>query len=246
MNIDLSAIWPFLLLLPLVAFLYSSVGHGGASGYLALMALFSFPASEMRPSALLLNLFVAAISFYYFWKQGHFRWKLFYPFAVSSIPASFIGGMWNVEPSLYRQILGVLLVFAIMRLLGVFGSVTKQRDLNMYSAILIGAVIGLLSGLIGIGGGIILSPIILLLGWGNVKETAAVSALFIWVNSAAGMGGLMSAGVYVPSQVFVFVVLAVIGGAFGGYFGSNKIPSKPLRIILALVLLIASIKLMLV
>ena len=241
-------IWLFLGLLPVIAFLYSSVGHGGASGYLALMALFAFPATFMRPSALLLNIFVAGISFYYFWKNGHFSWKLFYPFALSSIPASFLGGMLNVNPALYKQILGILLIFAVLRLLGFFGKQTtnEPKPINMYLAFAFGGLIGLFSGMIGIGGGIILSPLILLLGWGGVKETAAVSALFIWVNSMAGMTGLLYTGMEIPVQSFLFVFFAVLGGAVGGYYGSSKIKNVKLRYLLGLVLATASVKLLFV
>jgi len=241
-------IWAFLALLPIVAFLYSSVGHGGASGYLALMALFSFPIAFMRPSALLLNIFVAGISFYYFWKNNHFNFNLFYPFAITSIPASFIGGKLNVNPALYKHILGVLLIFAVLRIFGVIGKKesTDTKQINLILALIIGAIIGLFSGMIGIGGGIILSPLILLLNWGKVKETAAVSALFIWVNSIAAMAGLVYAGVEIPKSSFMLVSFALIGGAIGGYFGSKKIENKTLKYVLGGVLIIASLKLLFV
>ena len=243
----------FLLLfyccVPIVAFLYASVGHGGASGYLALMALFSFPTLLMKPSALLLNIIVAGISFFYFYRAGYFKWKLFYPFALSSIPASFLGGYINVNPSLYKQILGVLLIFAILRILGIFGekSDSQTKEAPFILSLVIGACIGFFSGMIGIGGGIILSPLILLFNWGEIKETAAVSALFIWVNSIAGMSGLLLSGVQLEIQSFYMVILALIGGALGGYYGSSKkINSVALRYILAFVLAIASFKLIMV
>lgn len=237
--------WIFLACLPIVAFLYASVGHGGASGYLALLALFSFPHEIMRSSALLLNIFVAGIAFYFYWKEGHFKSKLFYPFAIASIPASFWGGYINVDPTLYKQILGVLLLFAILRIMGAFGkNKTATTELKLVPALIIGVIIGFFSGLIGIGGGIILSPVILLFAWGGMKETAAVSALFIWVNSMSGMMGYLSSGEGLHAVSFYMILFALIGGAVGAYFGSKRSTSNnTVAYLLAVVLLIASIKL---
>lgn len=234
----------FLLLLPMVAFLYAGVGHGGASGYLALMALFVFPPEMMKPTALLLNIFVAGISFLAFYKRGHFNFKLFIPFALGSIPAAFIGGYLSIDAFLYKKILAVLLLFSILRLLGFLGKEKKSLSaINPWIAVCLGLVIGLFSGLIGIGGGIILSPVILLMGWAKMKETAAVSALFIFVNSASGMTGYMINGSELYSQSFILVAIALIGGLIGAYFGSSKFNNMQLRYLLATVLLLASVKL---
>ncbi len=242
---DISLI--FLLVLPVVAFMYAAVGHGGASGYLALMALFSFAPEEMKPTALLLNLFVAAISFYHYWKTGHFNGKLFLAFAISSIPLSFLGGAMDIDAKLYKIILGILLLFAIARMLNLFGKEsTEIKKVKWHQGILVGGSIGFFSGLIGIGGGIILSPVILLMQWGKMKEAAAVSALFIWVNSASGMAGQLAKGVSISSESWIFVSLAVIGGYIGGYVGSRKMNNKALRYLLAFVLILAAIKLFLV
>lgn len=244
MILETDHIYIFLLILPIVAFLYASVGHGGASGYLALMALFSFTPSIMKPTALLLNLFVAAISFYYYYKEGYFNKKLFLSFAITSIPFAFLGGTIEVDASLYKKILAVLLVFAILKMLNVFG---KEKDsiktVKLWKGLLVGALIGFFSGLIGIGGGIILTPIILLLHWGKMKEAAAVSALFIWVNSASGLIGQISSGVQLSMDAFILVLIALVGGFFGAYLGSKKINNQKLRYILAFVLIIASVKL---
>ncbi|MBT8394595.1 MAG: sulfite exporter TauE/SafE family protein, partial [Bacteroidia bacterium] len=200
-------------ILILIAFLYSSVGHGGASGYLALMALFSFPISFMKPTALLLNIFVAAVAFWYFKKNKHFKWKLFYPFAITSIPAAFIGGYLTINTTLYKQILAVFLLVAILRMLGVLGGeMNRKRKLNLPLALAIGLSIGLFSGLIGIGGGIILSPVIILLAWGNMKDAAAVSSLFIFVNSLAGISGFFIKNNSIPLDSFILVPIALIGG----------------------------------
>ena len=238
-------IWLFLLILPIVSFLYASVGHGGASGYLALMALFSFAPEVMKPTALLLNLFVAAIAFYYYYKEGYFNKKLFISFAIASIPLAFLGGMIEIDASLYKKVLGVLLIFAILKMLNVFGKESaKIKNIKTWQGLLVGGAIGFFSGLIGIGGGIILTPIILLLHWGRIKEAAAVSALFIWVNSASGLIGQFSSGVSISMQSFGLVAIALIGGFFGGYLGSKKINSQNLRYILSFVLVIASVKLL--
>ena len=237
-------IYLFLIILPLVSFLYSSVGHGGASGYLALMALFSFAPETMKPTALLLNIFVAGISFYYYFKAGHFNKKLFISFAIASIPLAYLGGTIEVDASIYKKILALLLIFAILKMLNVFGKESDNiKQVKLWQGLIVGSIIGFFSGLIGIGGGIILTPVILLLHWGKMKEAAAVSALFIWVNSAAALIGQFSSGVSIEKASFVLVVIALIGGVLGGYYGSKKINNLHLRYILAFVLIIACAKL---
>ena len=244
MIMEISHLWLLYALLPIVAFLYASVGHGGASGYLALMALFSMSPETMKPTALLLNLFVAGIAFFHYYKSGYFHKKLFLAFAVTSIPFAFLGGMFEIDASLYKRILGVLLIFAVLKMLPIFDKEADQtKEIKMVPGLIIGAVIGFFSGLIGIGGGIILTPLILLLHWGNMKEAAAVSALFIWVNSAAGLTGQLMKGTELSSQSLIMVIIAVTGGYFGSYLGSKKFNNHSLRYLLALVLTIASFKL---
>jgi len=244
MIFDIENIWLFLGILPIIAFLYASVGHGGASGYLALMALFSFAPETMKPMALLLNIFVAGIAFYHYYKAGYFNKKLFLSFAMTSIPFAFLGGMIEVDASLYKKILAVLLIFAILKMLHVFGKEsTKIKKVKTWQGLLVGGVIGFFSGLIGIGGGIILTPVILLLHWGKMKEAAAVSALFIWANSASGLLGQLTSGFSLSSESFILVGIAVAGGFFGSYFGSRKLNNRLLRYMLAVVLTIASVKL---
>ncbi|MCF6132622.1 sulfite exporter TauE/SafE family protein [Flavobacterium wongokense] len=233
----------FVLLL-FVAFLYASVGHGGASGYLALMSLFAFPVTFMKPTALVLNILVSAISFYFYYREKKFDWKLFYPFAITSVPFSFIGGMLTVETHIYKIILATVLLFAVARLLGFFGKQKGElKPVDLPVALYIGALIGLLSGLIGIGGGIILSPVLLLLGWADIKKSAAVSALFIFVNSISGLFGFLSKGGTLPISSTSLIGVALIGGILGGYFGSKKMNLIVLRNVLAVVLLIAIFKL---
>lgn len=243
--LQIDNIYFFLALLPLVAFMYAGVGHGGASGYLALMALFVFPPALMKPTALLLNIFVSGISFFMYQNRGHFKWKLFYPFALSSIPMAFVGGYLEVEPSIYKKVLGALLMFAILRMIGVFGKERENlREIKLWQGLVVGALIGFFSGMIGIGGGIILSPIILLAGWGKMKETAAVSALFILVNSVSGLLGYTLNGAGFQAQSFVLVAIAFVGGFAGAYYGSSKMNNVQLRYMLAFVLFIASLKLL--
>lgn len=234
----------FLLLLFVVAFLYASVGHGGASGYLALMALFSVAPSTMKSSALLLNIFVSFIAFFQYYKAGYFKWKIIWPFALTSIPMAFLGASLSLDAVLYKRILGIILIFPILRLLDIFNKDTENtKEINIFFALFIGAIIGFLSGILGIGGGIILSPIILLLHWANMRQTACISALFIFVNSVAGFSSLLLKGISIETTVYVWLLVSVVGGLFGAYFGSKIISSKMLKRILAFVLCIASFKL---
>ena len=234
----------FYFLLLLIAFLYASVGHGGASGYLALMAFFSFAPETMRPTALLLNVFVSLIAFGQYYRSGYFQWKLFWPFAIASIPAAFIGGLITVDAGLYKKILAVLLIFPVIKLAGVkFNSEKPVRKLNIYTTLMIGAAIGGFSGMIGIGGGIFLSPVILLLRWADLKQNAAVSALFIFVNSIAGLAGVFSNEFQFTNKMGLMIVIAFVGGLAGSYFGANKFENILLKRVLAVVLIIASIKL---
>ncbi|RZM24120.1 MAG: sulfite exporter TauE/SafE family protein [Pedobacter sp.] len=236
----------FFSLLFVVAFLYASVGHGGASGYLALMAIFAISPLVMKPTALLLNLFVSSVSFFQFYRGRHFRWKIFWPFVVTSIPFSFLGGTMAIESNVYKKILGVLLVIPVVRFFFFPNADPKdQKTSNLPLSLLIGAIIGLLSGMIGIGGGIILSPILILLKWTDQKQTAAISAAFIFVNSVAGLAGQLIKGISFTTDMFFYVVVAFVGGIAGAYFGSLKLPQTALKYVLAFVLAIASYKLLL-
>lgn len=238
---------PFMAIMVVVSFMYASVGHGGASGYLALMALFSFPMAVMKPTALLLNIFVAGVSFWFFRKNKHFDFKLFYPFAITSIPAAYLGGYIEIDATWYKRILAFFLVIAILRMLNVLGKQTiSSKPASMLGSMVIGLFIGLFSGMIGIGGGIILSPVLILLGWANMKQAAAVSALFIFVNSIAGMLGFLSGGGELPVVSWYFVPVALIGGSLGALYGSQKLAGKTLSYLLSTVLMIAAVKLFLV
>ena len=235
----------FYILLFLVAFLYSSVGHGGASGYLALMAIFSFAPDIMKPTALLLNLFVSLTSFIQFYRGKHFNWKIFLPFAITSVPMAYIGGLITVDDNIYKKILGILLIIPIIRFLFFANmNVEEIKKSNLALSLLIGAAIGFLSGLIGIGGGIILSPVLLLLKWTDMKQTAAISAIFIFVNSLSGLAGQLQKGIDFSPDMYAYVGVAFAGGLCGAYFGSLKLNQNFLKYLLAFVLIIASYKLL--
>ncbi len=236
----------FFILLFVVALLYASVGHGGASGYLALMAIYGFAPEVMKPTALILNLFVSLTSFILFYKGGHFKWKLFLPFALASIPFSFLGGTIALDAHIYKKVLGVLLLFPVLRFFIYPNTADKDlKDSNWPISLLVGAIIGFLSGLIGIGGGILLSPVLLLLSWTNQKQTAAISALFIFVNSVAGLAGQWSHGIKLEPAMLSFVAIAFVGGMAGAWLGSLKFNQQILKYTLAVVLLLASVKLIL-
>jgi uncharacterized membrane protein YfcA len=235
----------FFIILFIVAFLYASVGHGGASGYLALMALYGVAPQEMKPTALFLNLFVSLTAFIQYYRGNHFKKEIFIPIALASIPFAFLGGMLSIDDHLYKKILGILLLLPIVRFF-FFKNVEDDRLLPpvKWISILLGAFIGLLSGMIGIGGGIILSPILILLLWTNQKQTAAISAAFIFVNSLAGLGGMLTQGITLTSNMILYIVVAFSGGLLGAYLGSKKFNQDVLKYVLATVLLVAAYKLL--
>jgi len=229
----------------LVAFLYSSVGHAGASGYIAIMALFGFAAASIKPTALVLNILVASIGTFQFWRAGHFSWSLFWPFALLSVPAAFVGGYLHLVPSVFKPLVGVVLLYSAARLFFRREDPAVVRPPGKPTAIGVGAGIGLLSGLTGTGGGIFLTPLLLFCGWAHTRPAAAISALFILLNSIAGLVGHFSSGQPIPSFAWVLAVAAVIGGTFGSHLGSRRFPIRTVSLLLAVVLIIAGTKLIL-
>ena len=231
----------------IVAILYSSVGHGGASGYLAVMALLAVAPEITRPTALTLNVFVASIAAFQFYRSGYFSWRTFLPFAATSIPFAFIGGMIHLPTTAYKLVLGFVLIFAAFRLAWKFGKdVPEAHEPPIRLALIIGALIGLLSGLVGVGGGIFLTPILLLMNWAETKKAAGVSALFILVNSVSGLLGNYEQVSKLPSNVWFWIAAAIAGGIIGSTLGAHRFNSITLRRVLAVVLLFAGVKLIFV
>lgn len=277
----------------LVAFLYSAVGHGGASGYLALLSLQEIAPECMKPIALVLNLLVSGIAFVQFYRQGHFLWRLFLPIALFSVPMAYWGGLTPLKDIWYQRGLGIFLLVSVVMMLWPRRSETSilfpffASDSGASDAVdsvnngrgwwnketgiaaFMGAIIGYVSGLLGIGGGILLSPVLLMIRWTQQKQTAAISSAFIFVNSASGLlgfvqqhtpwvitaqktGDLMGlgmavdAGWYIVAMILCYLILPVLlGGLMGSWYGAKKFNQTVMKYILCAVLLIAAIKLLL-
>lgn len=227
----------------LIAFLYSSVGHAGASGYIATMALFGTAATTIRPTALVLNILVATIGTFQFWRAGYFSWKLFWPFALLSIPAAYLGGYLQPSAAILRILIGVVLLFSAVRLIFRRADPPHITTPSRPLAIGAGAGLGLLAGLTGTGGGIFLTPLLLFCRWARIRQAAAVSALFILVNSIGGLLGYFSATHSIPLLGMYLAAAAIIGGLVGSHLGSRRFPSRTISILLAFVLTIAGCKL---
>ena len=226
-----------------VALLYSSVGHGGGSGYLAAMALLGLAPKVMKPTALILNIFVATIATVRFGRAGCFSWRMFWPFAVASIPLAFLGGAVPLPGSIYKRVVGIVLLFAAVQLARRRQTRTVVAEgVPIAPALACGSGIGLLSGLTGVGGGIFLSPLLLLAGWAEPKQQAGVTAPFVLVNSIAGIGGHLASVGFLPDAVGYLVLAGAVGGTIGSGLGSRRLASQTLRYLLAVVLVIASAK----
>ena len=231
------------LAIAVIAFLYSCVGHAGASGYIATMTLFGLATTIVRPTALVLNILVAAIGSFQFWRAGHFSWKLFCPFALLSVPAAYLGGYLQPSASILRILIGLVLLFSAARLIFHGGDPDQTVAPSKPTAIGVGAGLGFLSGLTGTGGGIFLTPLLLFCRWAHIRQAAAVSALFILVNSIGGLVGYFTAVHSVPTLGFFLAAPAIVGGTIGSYFGSRRFPARTISILLAIILTIAGSKL---
>ncbi|MFM7376256.1 MAG: sulfite exporter TauE/SafE family protein [Chthoniobacterales bacterium] len=226
-----------------VALLYSSVGHAGASGYIAVMTLFGLAVEVIRPTALTLNILVAAIGFIQWWRAGYFSWSLFWPFAVLSVPAAFFGGWLHIPADYLKILLGLVLWFSAWRLLYRKDGPPDIARPARATAVASGAGIGFLSGLTGTGGGIFLTPLLLFCHWAKVKEAAAVSALFILLNSSSGLAGYVKSGRDLPEFAWPLAAMVALGGFIGSHLGSKHLPAQGIAVLLAVVLVVAGTKL---
>ena len=230
----------------LIAILYSTVGHAGASGYLATMALLAFPPDVMKPTALALNILVALVTSIRFYTAGYFSWRLFWPFAIASVPLAYLGGGFTIASHTYKSMVGFALLFAAAHLLMHYR--TSGSDDNIIHlpsipiSLLIGGIIGLVSGLTGVGGGIFLSPLLVIFGWAGLRQTSAIAAVFILVNSVSGLVGHLQKGGTLPDNFPVWAVVVFAGGFIGSSLGATKINNPVLRVLLSFVLIFAGIK----
>ena len=226
-----------------IAAMYSITGHAGASGYIAVMALLGMAPQEIKPLALTLNIVVSLVAMVQFYRAGHFDRKLFLPFVLGSVPLALIGGYVQLPVQWFKGLLGLALIVAALRV------VVKQPRSTAYpdfiAALGLGAVIGLVSGLIGVGGGIFLTPLLLLMGWANAKQAAAVSAPFILLNSLAALAGLNAyAAQGLPDNIFYLGLAVLAGGLLGSFLGSRTFAQQTIARVLSAVLLIAGVKLL--
>ena len=229
-----------------IAVLYSSVGHAGASGYIAVMSLLGMVPGEIKTTALLLNILVASITTIQFYRAGHFRWNLFWPFALLSVPFAFLGGYIPLPTHWFKVIVGVILLFSASRF--IFTSPIEKIDQKAPAAPValgVGAGLGLLSGLTGTGGGIFLTPILILMGWASARVAAGVSAPFILVNSMAGLVGNIASTNHLPTAAWPLAIVVMTGGFAGSYIGSRKLHHNAIKHLLAVVLAIAGVKFLL-
>jgi hypothetical protein len=228
----------------LAAALYTSVGHAGASGYIALMALFGVAPAVMRPTALALNIIAAALTSLRYVQAGQFRWRVVWPFLVGAVPFAFLGGATQLPGAYYRPIVGVVLLIGGARLLWPAELTTNRdpRDPPLLVGILAGAGIGFLAGLTGTGGGIFLSPLLLFAGWSSTKNTSGIAALFILCNSIAGLAGNVAIVRALPPDLPIYAVAVILGALVGTTLGIRWRPPVVLKA-LGVVLVIAGIKL---
>ncbi len=235
----------FTMLLMAAAALYAAVGHGGASAYLALMALTGFAPEQMRPLALVLNLFVSAIAFIQFRRTGAFDLRLFLLFGGAAIPLAFLGGSINLGGNWHRIMLGIVLIASAATLVfkpQIAGAETRAP--SPFVALPTGGALGLIAGLTGTGGGIFLSPLLILMRWAEARTVAGISAAFIFCNSAAGLLGQGAKLSALPAQTPLYVVAVIVGGLLGSGISATRLPRTALIRLLALVLVIAGAKLL--
>ncbi len=228
-----------------IAVLYSMTGHGGGSGYIAIMALLGMAPQEIKPMALGMNIIVSSVATVQFYRAGHFKQSLFLPFIWGSVPLAMLGGYLQLSTHLFNLLTGLALIFAALRIAVKQPAELPAHTPNFAMEILAGAAIGLFSGLIGIGGGIFLTPLLLLLGWANPRQAAAVSAPFILLNSLSSLAGFSAhTAQALPSGLIWLALSVLLGGLLGSHLGSRSLPMKAIARVLSAVLLIGGLKLL--
>lgn len=228
----------------IVALLYSCVGQAGASGYIAVLSLFAFDPHFIKPTALVLNILVASIAAYQFWRVGHFSWPLFWPFAALSIPFAFVGGAFVVPVRVFQALVGAVLLFSALRLFFQREDPGRIHAAPLSVSLPVGAGIGLLSGITATGGGILLTPVLLFFRWATTRRAAATSAMFILTNSLAALLGHFLSRQPLPATAWPLAITAVLGGFIGSHLGSKHLPARAIHIALAVVLTFAGLKLL--
>jgi uncharacterized membrane protein YfcA len=232
----------------LIAALYSSVGLGGGSGYLAVMGIMGVSPEIMRPVALSLNILVSSLSAWQFHRSGFFSARIFFPIALTSIPFAYLGGYLELPGYLYRPLVGLVLVYSAWRLWRstMPGETLPEvrSDLPLWLPILAGAVIGFMSGLMGIGGGTFLGPLLLLAGWADTKQALGITAAFVFVNSISALAGRLTAVPELPPNIWIWLAVVGVGGWLGAKLGSTRVDSRILRRLLAIILLVGGLRLL--
>lgn len=228
----------------IVAILYSSVGHAGATGYLAVMAIAGMSPALMKPTALTLNVIVASIATFKYYKRGAFSWSLFLPLVLASFPFAYLGGSITLPPEYYKPLVGLFLLYAAWRAFATSrtGSSYEIKPVSWFVLLGCGSLLGFLSGLTGVGGGVFLSPLMLLMHWAPLRVISGVAAAFILVNSLSGLAGLLSKGILVAPGLPWWASAVLIGGFFGAEYGSGRFKPATIQRLLAITLLIAGIK----
>lgn len=228
-----------------IAALYASVGHAGATGYLAIMAIAGLQPALMKPTALTLNIVVASIATFKYYRRGAFSWKLFLPLVLASFPFAYLGGRMTLPPDYYKPLVGLFLLYAAWRAFDTTKSnpVYEIKAPASVTLVFTGAILGFLSGLTGVGGGVFLSPLLLIMHWAPIRVISGVAAAFILVNSISGMAGLLSGNVPTAVGLPWWVSAVLIGGLIGAEFGSGRFKPATIQRLLAATLLIAGLKL---